>query len=1222
MAEDFITKSTEELFGSQPQVGAYKSTSDLFSSEFEDENNPIVGSVGSVLSKIGKVDKKKSIGELAKDSIFNNAIINSFSSGLYKWSSHTLTALDRAAQFISEKTGLERGGIFDDLSKEYYNRSEKSGESGLPGIPGKVVSGLGQATGDIASIMTLGPYGLPIHGGLMGGAEGGPKGAALGAIKGATTHGVLGIIGRGLPSVARIPAYGAYGAATTPGGLEDKVAGAATMMVLGRTGEKKKVSEFIADIKKSTEPRKAEPQVERRTGERWSLEELTHARDRLQQSFEFIDEVVRESIERPSNAFAHLPKEERYNMTKYLLTIDTERRIDGINKEIDALLRKNSPEIAGLEPPSSGGIGIVAKGFEPPVEKTPAERKILDQIRRPMPFKKMKAAIGKMPDEVIYNLYDKLWYLKEYSTEVNRRAKKGKEIPYEKDPYWSASLLPGREGIIGNAMEDLRKVFVNFRSRGDKKNLMLYLMSMRNLERSTLGKENPGGVTREDAARALFELKKRLPPAEATRIALGARQFYAWADKHILQRLVDSNVISKKGYEYIKSRNKFWLPFEVDIGPKEMGETLDLTKYKDMESFFGITQDVILGMKGTKQKIKPPLDTIMARLSMAVSIAEKNKVLMQLVKTRNTSDWAKRQIKRIPSKAKVPEGKGTFGVIINGRVVKYSAPMDIIRSLQSISPSDMRLVEKVMGKANAIFRTGTTSLYLPFSVFNIPRDYQMATTTSKYGFNPVTWLEGLAHGAVSSFGMPTKLYRDFLESKAGFGGLIQRSAEGRVFSGTERYGAKELFKTRGRIIADNVLNPLELVQNIAKSFELAPRLAVFKKARGHEGSEMAAGHARRSTIDFSRSGETMKLANRWIPFLNARVQAKVSLAEAIFSHSGLREGKGTFVGIPMDARMGAILKGMSMVVLPGIATYAYNRLRHGETYDKVPDDYKEKYFVIVTGEEEDNNGDMVPKIITIPKGDVGTLIFNPIENFLDWGMANRPLETRRMLVKMISDLLPVEIEREGKISPERAFASVMPPQFKAAGEAITGKNLYWGKDIVPSRLQNIEPSEQYTDKTPEAYKKLGKITGQSPMILQHTARNIFGSIMTDPTPIGQLSQLKKRLSRTVWSQTTDDIYKITSRAATGYDTARLRATRELMAGNKEEAKKIVMGWNEKARELMAEIADLSGHEYGEVKKSSLYKRYTFQDADFKRLLKAMGEKDISYLEKQLGFKIK
>jgi hypothetical protein len=76
---------------------------------------------------------------------------------------------------------------------------------------------------------------MAVQGGLQGATEGGVPGAITGAVGGGLSQGVLrGVSGINLPG--RVASGAAFGAATTPGGVSDRVSGAATMGGLSAMG--------------------------------------------------------------------------------------------------------------------------------------------------------------------------------------------------------------------------------------------------------------------------------------------------------------------------------------------------------------------------------------------------------------------------------------------------------------------------------------------------------------------------------------------------------------------------------------------------------------------------------------------------------------------------------------------------------------------------------------------------------------------------------------------------------------------------------------------------------------------------------------------------------------------------------------------------------------------------------------------------------------------------
>ena len=182
------------------------------------------------------------------------SLIKPLVGGFYGSASNTFAAMDKAADYISKQTGLDKGGIFGDLSAEYQARAEKLKAGGMRGIPGDVAAGIGGAAWDVPMIMAPGKFGLPIHGGLMGLAEEGVPGAIKGAVQGALVHKTLQGIAL-LPSKAQPLAFMGFGAATTPGDIEERVTGGLTWAALGISGRKGKVTfnDFISTYPKISE---------------------------------------------------------------------------------------------------------------------------------------------------------------------------------------------------------------------------------------------------------------------------------------------------------------------------------------------------------------------------------------------------------------------------------------------------------------------------------------------------------------------------------------------------------------------------------------------------------------------------------------------------------------------------------------------------------------------------------------------------------------------------------------------------------------------------------------------------------------------------------------------------------------------------------------------------------------------------------------------------------
>lgn len=141
-------------------------------------------------------------------SFIDKAFIQPFSSlmvGYFRGSASITQTLDSYAKLLEEKfpdvPGMDRGGLFEDLTKLYQERSAYWEQKGIPEGEGfasdlaqALYEGGGQFGVELPAIMALGQWGLPIYSAVTGGgvaAEHGEsvlKGMAVGGLEGTALH--------------------------------------------------------------------------------------------------------------------------------------------------------------------------------------------------------------------------------------------------------------------------------------------------------------------------------------------------------------------------------------------------------------------------------------------------------------------------------------------------------------------------------------------------------------------------------------------------------------------------------------------------------------------------------------------------------------------------------------------------------------------------------------------------------------------------------------------------------------------------------------------------------------------------------------------------------------------------------------------------------------------------------------------------------------------------
>lgn len=754
----------------------------------------------------------------------------------------------------------------------------------------------------------------------------------------------------------------------------------------------------------------------------------------------------------------------------------------------------------------------------------------------------------------------------------------GKPIDINSSAYTAARMYAGRMGTVESFLNDLQKVISPLRK--ERADFTRFVLSRRALERAERGFANPAGVTADTAKKAMDELKTKVGPGIFKQFESAEQAIQKWADEAILKPAAESGLISKQAYGSIVAKNKHWIPFQVlDYLPDSaFVDSLP----KGGEIFSVGKQGIIRGLEGTEKIIRDPFEAIIDKLSNAVNLAKRNDVARKLINIREVLPEAKELIQPLAKDARVPKGWGSISVFVDGKNTKWVVPEELSWAMHQMNEVEAGMLGNFVKFTSGAFRKGATTLYIPFSLSNAVRDAQMAVMTSKYGFNPADWVSGFAQGLKGAFGWDSKLLEEFSRNGGGFGGFIQGARE---ISGVK----KQLFEPAWWKRTKAVVNPFNLISNFAEAIELAPRLGVYKHAlkEGATGFE-AAFEARNATIDFAKAGQEMRIINMWVPFVNARWQAMLNTAR-VFKESPVKA----------SAKAGAL------IVAPGVTTYFWNSLNFPDLYEDVPRWIKDTYFPIIVGEEKDEQGNRVPKMVLIPKGDVGQIFYNPIEYALDYVRKGEPSNFSKLALEWMSQLAPIPFTRDGELSVTQFLSGAMPPILRTPIELATNQSFFTGGPIVPRRLEQVSPSEQYDEKTPQAAVVVGRALGVSPMKMAYGLGGLlggFGREAIDPAKI--LQSTASRFYRSAGGEKRNQAWNLKDEAVVGYSTAREQAKRAIEENDIKTATAIIENWNASAEKILPDILPyLAQDDPQEAQKIS--SSVTFQPQDIARLQRSV-----------------
>lgn len=765
----------------------------------------------------------------------------------------------------------------------------------------------------------------------------------------------------------------------------------------------------------------------------------------------------------------------------------------------------------------------------------------------------------------------------------------GKPIDINSSAYTAARMYAGRMGTVEAYLNDLQKFLSPLRK--ERADFTRFVLSRRALERAERGFANPAGVTADTAKQAMEELKTKVGPGIFKQFEATEQAIQKWADEAILKPAAESGLISKQAYDSIVAKNKHWIPFQVlDYLPDSA--SLDALP-KGGEIFSVSKQGIIRGLEGTEKIIRDPFEAIIDKLSNAVNIAKRNDVARKLINIREVMPEAKELIQPLAKDARVPKGWGSISVFVDGKNTKWIVPEELSWAMHQMNEVEAGMLGNFVRFTSSAFRKGATTLYIPFSLSNAVRDAQMAVMTSKYGFNPADWISGFAQGLKGAFGWDSKLLDEFSRNGGGFGGFIQGARE---ISGVK----KQLFEPAWWKRTKAVINPFNLISNFAEAIELAPRLGVYKRGlkSGASGLE-AAFEARNATIDFAKAGQEMRIINMWVPFVNARWQALLNTAR-VFKESPVKA----------SAKAGAL------IVAPGVTTYFWNALNFPDLYEDVPRWVKDTYFPIIVGEDKDEQGNRVPKMVLIPKGDVGQIFYNPIEYALDYVRKGEPSNFTKLALEWMSQLAPIPFTRDGELSVTQFLSGGMPPILRTPIELATNQSFFTGGPIVPRRLEQVAPTEQYDEKTPQVAVVIGRALGISPMKMAYGLGGLlggFGREAIDPAKI--LESTANRFYRSAGGEKRNQAWNLKDEAVVGYNTAREQAKRAIETNDVKTATAIIERWNAAAEKLLPDILPyLAQDDPQEAQKIS--SSVTFQPQDIARLQRSVYDEMASKAERK------
>ena len=573
-----------------------------------------------------------------------------------------------------------------------------------------------------------------------------------------------------------------------------------------------------------------------------------------------------------------------------------------------------------------------------------------------------------------------------------------------------------------------------------------YLIQKANIERATNNK-GLADISAKDSQEAVKEYEKKYP--EFKQRAEAVNQY----SRNILKSGVESGRYTQELYDYLtKDLYQNYVPYIVED---------DSTKIP-------INEDVI--SKGTVKTAKGGAD-IDSLMSVYESLKKQTVIAKNAVAQNELYKEIVDTIKA--KKGEVTDAKdlqylnaNTENLLQDSRGHKYLTAFENGEAV-TVKISD-ELAESLLRRAEMLQKETEEKLNLLLAA---PRTlgaaYGKIHTTYNLVFPIKNFLKDIQDALFT-----TKHFKDFSKRYlSSFHDIITNTDTAQQFEAL--YGANAAEQEAGNKVklgkkAKGVLHKLRRVNEI---IELAPRYAEFMASRDNGATvNEALYNAREITTNFGRGGRITKALNRnGATFLNASVQGMSKFVRNFSEAVSVGNVKGA-TGLIANQLLKVTARAVSLGVIPAILNHlVYD---DDDDYKALPDYIKDNYYLF----KIDNDGDKF--FLRIPKGRMLSVFGSA---------ARRTLELVQGEQDAFEGFLSNAWEQTGANNP--LTDNFLAPIFQAASN-----KTWYDTDLVPTRLQNQLPENQYDESIDKCSIWLGQTLKMSPYKINYILQQYGGSI--------------------------------------------------------------------------------------------------------------------------------
>ena len=400
----------------------------------------------------------------------------------------------------------------------------------------------------------------------------------------------------------------------------------------------------------------------------------------------------------------------------------------------------------------------------------------------------------------------------------------------------------------------------------------------------------------------------------------------------------------------------------------------------------------------------------------------------------------------------------------------------LLQSLTSLSPKTMDGILDAYAIVSRFMTANITGNNIVWSIFsNLPRDFGTFFTYSK-NKNVVKMAKGVGSAYLNKVkgDSADPLYKEFLAM--GGGKTSAYTADRNLAKDMRKKLSNNRFKAE-------YLNPIEVIGYASDLIESGPRFATYKMMREAGMTPQEAFYeAMDITTNFRRSGRISKELNKVVPFFNASVQGLDKFRRWITAE----DVKGA------DRKKAIRGRVMSYVaVSAALAAIAY-ALNNGDEekekeYEQLSTYTKNSYWVFPVGDG---------KYFAVPKPREIGVLSSFFESCMEFGIGENDHAFDEFYAYASENFLPAianDIAQIGTKGVKETGMNIIGSLGLIGVFGYLGANRdFLGRPIVSSGLQNLEPKDQYTDRTSKIAYWLGQAFNGSPEEIDYFMQQVLG----------------------------------------------------------------------------------------------------------------------------------